>query len=86
MSETADLRYDAQQQAAGAFTAGPGSMAGALHDQKNARPSLLDRVGGARHRAEHAAVNCARLEELAYLLDSNPAVARILDLIEQTRV
>lgn len=81
----------AQMQHAGAFTAGPGSMAGALHDKAaNTRPSLRQRVDSAGRRAAdrsaHGHNENMRLIELGRLLDRNPDVARILELIEQTGV
>lgn len=51
-----------------------------------ARPSLRDRVGGAHWRAEREARRRDQLSELIDLLDRNPAVTRILELIEATGV
>ncbi len=51
-----------------------------------ARPSLRERANGAFYRAEREALNIDRLKELLDLLDANPAVARIFELIEATGV
>ena len=47
---------------------------------------LRERVNAAFYHAENQARRCDRLKELVELLDSNPATARILELIEQTGV
>lgn len=55
-------------------------------DQACARPSLRERVNSSFYRAERETRNVDRLKELADLLDRYPAIARILELIEQTGV
>lgn len=50
------------------------------------RPRLRERVHDSFHRAAGESQKLDRLRELAELLDTNPAVARILELIEETRV
>lgn len=50
------------------------------------RPGLRERVNSSFYRAERETRNVDRLKELAELLDTNPAIARILELIEQTGV
>ena len=47
------------------------------------RQSLRDRVESQKYRAEVEANRAAGLHELASLLDRNPDVARILDLLDQ---
>lgn len=49
------------------------------------RPDLRDRIYSQRVRAESSARNADRLRELELLLDKNPEVARILDLLEQVK-
>lgn len=51
-----------------------------------ARPGLRERVNSSFYRAERESRNVSRLKGLAELLDTNPAIARILELIEQTGV
>lgn len=50
------------------------------------RPSLRERVNSSLHRAERETRYVSRLKELADLLGTNPAIARILELIETTGV
>ena len=50
------------------------------------RPSILDRVRKSGYHAHEQANRLAQLAELEGLLEKNPEVARILDLIEQTHV
>ncbi len=49
------------------------------------RPSLRDRCRDAEYRAQHESFKAQRMCELGVLLDKNPEVARILDLIEEVR-
>ncbi len=49
------------------------------------RLSLSESVASQLYRAEREARKLQLLGELKYLLDKNPEVARILDLIEETR-
>lgn len=49
------------------------------------RPSLLERVAGQAQSARYSANKAERLEELTYLLQKHPDVARILDLIDEVR-
>lgn len=46
------------------------------------RSTLRDRVNGQLQGAEHEAYKAQRLRELLELLDKNPEVGRILELIE----
>lgn len=65
------------------------SQAGSLgrgYEIECARPSLRERVNSSFYRAERETRNVNRLKELADLLDTNPAIARILELIEATGV
>lgn len=60
-----------------------GMVGGALGSTKTAVSSLRDRlaerVDGSRRERRRA----EKLEELVYLLDKNPEIARILDLFEE---
>lgn len=47
------------------------------------RTGIRDRVRNAEYRAESEARQAGRMAELGALLDKNPDVARILDLIEE---
>ncbi len=47
-----------------------------------ARPLLRDRVAMQLRRAENEGAKASRLAELQYLLDKNPEVARILELVK----
>lgn len=49
------------------------------------RPSLMESVESQLHRATGEARKADQLRELQYLLQKNPDVARILDLIEVVR-
>lgn len=49
-------------------------------------PSLLDRVRESGYHAHEQASRLAKLAELEALLEKNPEIARILDLIEQVHV
>lgn len=49
------------------------------------RASLRERVSDQLYRARSESGKCSRLEELTFLLEKNPEVARILDLIEEVR-
>lgn len=48
-----------------------------------AGPSLTERLQYQRRRAREQARNASNLDELIYLLDKNPEVARILELLKQ---
>lgn len=50
-----------------------------------ARPSLRERVSIQLSESTSAAARSGRLSELQRLLEANPDVARILDLIEEVR-
>lgn len=54
-------------------------------NERPARPGLRDRVGRQFREARDNAEKANRLDELCFLLDKNPEVARILDLIEIVR-
>lgn len=47
------------------------------------RASLRERVASQTHRARKESRRLDRLNELEYLLDKNPEIARILDLLEE---
>ena len=50
---------------------------------KSARLGLRDRVALDRSRAMEQGARAQRLQELEYLLDKHPEIARMLDLIEE---
>lgn len=50
-----------------------------------ARTSLTERVASDLYRAIRESRRSHKLEELKYLLEKNPEVARILDLMEEVR-
>lgn len=52
---------------------------------KSAVPTLRDRIRNQRYRSESEAKNAGLLAELEYLLDKNPEVARILELLDRIR-
>ena len=47
-----------------------------------AHPSLMERVHQQRKRAQQEAIHAERLAELQMLLEKNPEIAHILDLLE----
>lgn len=55
-----------------------------LYDEP-CRASLRERVDSQLHRARREKIKAERLEELQYLLEKYPDIARILDLIEEVR-
>lgn len=77
------LQMQAEKSAHG--TCGPtyGACTSGLNDA--CRPSLQERVKSQLDRAYGEARRASRLNELATLLQNNPDVARILDLIEDVR-
>lgn len=60
-------------------------LAGGYDSKQAIGHSLRDRVHAQIHRATNEARRIERLNELAILLERNPEVARILDLIEEVR-
>lgn len=50
-----------------------------------ARAGLRDRVESQAGEAERQSRKADRLRELGYLLDKNPEIARILDLLDEVR-
>ena len=50
-----------------------------------ANPSLRERISAQKFRAQQESRNANRLAELECLLDKNPEVARILDLLESVK-
>lgn len=86
--QEAKLKEAAQQQCATPYgEATAKSMGGAIgcDTAQSARPSLRERVSMDLHRSMREVRKRDRLEELSYLLDKNPDIARILDLIEEVR-
>lgn len=62
-----------------------GVLGTAYDSPEPCRPSLRERVTSHLYRARKEADTRNRLEELQFLLDKNPDIARILDLIEDVR-
>lgn len=56
------------------------------YDKEPRREALRERVWTGVRRAERESRKAQQLAELAILLDKNPEVARILELIEDVRV
>lgn len=72
------------------YDAGQGTTRGAgrilsQFDEGPCRPSLRERVDQQCCYARNESRRARRLDELARLLDKNPEVARILDLMEELR-
>lgn len=84
MKETQEIYDNAAHQTRAAQQANDRVM-GLDSDNCNKRQTLQDRVRHQLADAEHIAQKTNRLAELKYLLDKNPEVARILDLIEEVR-
>lgn len=63
----------------------PMGYGGTANDPEPCRASLRERVSMDLSRSCREARKRDRLEELSYLLDKNPEIARILDLIEDVR-
>lgn len=61
---------------------GVGTMGLANESPKIARPRLLERIANQRYRAENESRRADNLRELEYLLEKNPDIARILDLLD----
>lgn len=86
-------REAAEQQYCVDWNTAPGASTGNIGpdylkgcDTKTTEPrhsGLRSRAGEAFRAAQHQAQHADRLAELMYLLDKNPHVARILDLIDQ---
>ena len=61
-----------------------GALGGAMcmdQDKIPCRDALVDRVRSRLHRSSSEARKAVRMEELLFLLEKNPEVARILDLV-----
>lgn len=85
MKEAAEKAHTTQKEAEyKTQTAYRGDCASMLA-QEPARPSLRDRVEYDLTNARQASRRRDRMEELAHLLDKNPEIARILDLVEDLR-
>ena len=62
------------------------TVGGAMCGQLGVQAGLRERIADQRRRAESEATKCGRLQELEYLLDKNPEVARILELLDFVRM
>lgn len=60
------------------------NMAGCVTSEP-ARPNLRERIASDLRRAGRERLKYERLAELQHLLEKHPDVARILDLLEETR-
>lgn len=65
------------------FQAGAGC--GEVNGVYDGPPTLRDRIHSQRMSAERSGRQASRLREVEELLDRNPEVARILDLLEQLK-
>lgn len=54
-------------------------------DAPPCRPGIRERVGSQLRESNRQLEKAGRLNELAFLLDKNPEVARILDLLDEVR-
>lgn len=77
--------YQAEKRAGMATDYGAGMLQGAACGMDPRRPSLMESVESQLNRATGEAYKADQLRELQYLLQKNPDVARILDLIEVVR-
>lgn len=63
--------------------AGNQGAMGLKQDAAETRETLTGRIRDKMHRAQRESRNADQLRELTYLLDQNPVLARILDLMEE---
>lgn len=63
----------------------PYGMLNTLDQDSPCRASLRERVAMDLRRAERESYKALRLRELSDLLEKNPDMARILDLVEEVR-
>lgn len=61
------------------------STSGLIGNPMPSRVGIRERVNAQLHRAQQESNRASRLHELAYLLEKNPEIARILDLVEEVR-
>lgn len=72
------------QNAAGTATGG-GGIGGCVGKHEVAQPSLRERIYSQRRHAQTESKRLDQLTELQFLLDSNPEIARILELLESVK-
>ena len=60
-------------------------LCGSIGSNQCARPNLRDRIEGQAQSAEYQGMKAARLRELSVLLEKNPEVCRILELMSEVR-
>ena len=80
------LKDMAAKEAAGAANQCATGTIGGLYGSnltQSAQPSMRERINAQLYRAQVESRKENALAELQYLLDKNPEVARILDLLEQ---
>lgn len=75
----------AKLSAAAAQQCNTAGIGGTLRGDLPARESLLGRIRNQRSRAQMEARRMEHLFELEHLLEKNPEVARILDLLDEVR-
>lgn len=63
-----------------------GTSYGSVGTSKCAEPGFRESITSRRYRAESNARDAERLAELEHLLDKNPELARILELLHLTKV
>jgi hypothetical protein len=86
MTELNQEYYDKQKaelyqaQMAGANAVGYG------HSPEPKQPSLRERISNRKHHAIREQVNSDRLQELEYLFDKHPEVARIFELLDMLKL
>ncbi len=62
-----------------------GASIGGAYASEPKRSTLAERIGMDLHSARRQSARRERLEELSFLLDKNPEIARILDLLEDVK-
>jgi len=67
------------------FAMGAGQQQTRGLDDNPCRIFLRERIHGQRHRAQQEARRAEALQELEYLFEKHPEVARILDLLDQVK-
>lgn len=74
------MHYDEKEAAVNSAGDEQGTVGG--YANKPAAQSLRDRVSALREHSQVAARRLEQLHELEYLIEKNPEVARILELID----
>lgn len=82
-----DLKYQGELRDSTQYsTLGGGAIGGGLSGNLAAHPSLRERVAMSLNRAQQESKRADILHELQHLLEKNPDIARILDLLEMAQM